>query len=108
MTLRGLRVDFDVLGGHEDEVREIAAEVQQALDAAGAAQALDFDAFGLVGQVFALPIQAWVDTADSFLAAAVEAGHEVADRVKTAHTAFREHEQKTKGLIEGIGKELPA
>jgi hypothetical protein len=88
-----MKVDFDVLGGHEDEIREIAAKVQQALDAAGTAQALDFDAFGLVGQVFA---------------AAVEAGHEVADRVKTAHTAFREHEHTTKCLIEGIGKELPA
>jgi len=108
MALQALKVDFDVLGGHEDEIREIAAKVQQALDAAGTAQALDFDAFGLVGQVFALPIQAWIDTADSFLAAAVEAGHEVADRVKTAHAAFREHEHTTKCLIEGIGKELPA
>ncbi|MGW5743078.1 type VII secretion target [Amycolatopsis sp. NPDC003861] len=108
MTPQGLRVDFDVLGGHEDEIREIAGQVQQALDAAGTAQALDFDAFGLVGQVFAVPIQGWLTTADGFLAAAVEAGHEVADRVKTAHTAFREHEQKTKCLLEGIGKELPA
>jgi Excreted virulence factor EspC, type VII ESX diderm len=108
MAERAMKVDFDVLGGHEDEIREIADRVQQAVDAAGTAGALDFDAFGLVGQVFALPIQAWVDTADSFLSAAVEAGHEVADRVKTAHTAFRNHEQQTKFLIEGIGKELPA
>ena len=108
MAGEAMKVDFDVLGGHEDEIREIAGKVQQAVDAAGTAQALDFDAFGLVGQVFAVPIQAWVDTADGFLNAAVEAGHEVADRVKTAHTAFREHEQTTKSLIEGIGKELPA
>jgi uncharacterized protein YukE len=108
MADRAMKVDFDVLGGHEDEIREIADRVQQAVDAAGTAGALDFDAFGLVGQVFAVPIQGWVDTADSFLSAAVEAGHEVADRVKTAHTAFRNHEQQTKCLIEGIGKELPA
>jgi hypothetical protein len=103
-----MKVDFDVLGGHEDEIREIADRVQQAVDAAGTAQALDFDAFGLVGQVFAIPIQAWLTQADQFLDAAVEAGHDVADRVKAAHTAFREHEQHTTGLIEGIGKELPA
>ncbi len=108
MAGKAMKVDFDVLGGHEDEIREIAGKVQQAVDAAGTAQALDFDAFGLVGQVFAVPIQGWVDTAESFLNAAVEAGHEVADRVKTAHTAFTEHEQNTKRLIEGIGKELPA
>jgi hypothetical protein len=106
--MTAMKVDFDVLGGHEDEIREIAGKVQQALDAAGTAQALDFDAFGLVGQVFAIPIQAWIDTADGFLGSAVEAGHDVADRVKTAHTAFRDHEQNTKNLIEGIGKELPA
>ncbi|MEA5366562.1 type VII secretion target [Amycolatopsis sp., V23-08] len=106
--MTAMKVDFDVLGGHEDEIREIAGKVQQALDAAGSAQALDFDAFGIVGQVFAVPIQAWVDTADGFLGSAVEAGHDVADRVKTAHAAFSEHEQNTKNLIEGIGKELPA
>jgi hypothetical protein len=106
--MTGMKVDFDVLGGHEDEIREIADKVQQALDASGSAQALDFDAFGLVGQVFAIPIQGWVDSADKFLGDAVAAGHEVADRVKTAHGAFTEHEQNTKCLIEGIGKELPA
>jgi hypothetical protein len=103
-----MKVDFDVLGGHEDEIREIADRVQQAVDAAGTAQALDFDAFGLVGQVFAVPIQAWLTQADQFLDAAVEAGHDVADRVKAAHTAFSEHEQHTTSLIQGIGKELPA
>ncbi|MGW4524668.1 type VII secretion target [Amycolatopsis sp. NPDC004378] len=108
MAGEGMKVDFDVLGGHEDEIREIADRVQQAVDAAGTAQALDFDAFGLVGQVFAIPIQVWLTTADGFLNAAVEAGHDVADRVKKAHTAFREHEEKTKCLLEGIGKELPA
>ena len=108
MAGEAMKVDFDVLGGHEDEIREIADRVQQAVDAAGTAGALDFDAFGLVGQVFAVPIQGWVDSADSFLSAAVEAGHDVADRVKAAHTAFREHEHQTKCLIEGIGKELPA
>ena len=108
MAGEAMKVDFDVLGGHEGEIRDIADKVQQAVDAAGTAQALDFDAFGLVGQVFAIPIQAWLTTANSFLDAAVEAGHEVADRVKTAHTAFREHEETTKSLIEGIGKELPA
>ncbi len=106
--MTAMKVDFDVLGGHEDEIREIAGRVQQALDAAGTAQALDFDAFGIVGQVFAVPIQGWVDQADGLLQAAVDAGHDVADRVKTAHTAFSEHEQHTKSLIEGIGKELPA
>lgn len=103
-----MKLDVDALGGHEDEIREIADKVQQAVDAAGTAQALDFDAFGLVGQVFAIPIQQWLTIADTFLAAAVEAGHEVADRVKTTHTAFTEHENTTKCLIEGIGKELPA
>ncbi|MEU0789891.1 type VII secretion target [Amycolatopsis sp. NPDC005961] len=108
MAGKAMKVDFDVLGGHEDEIRQIADRVQQAVEAAGTAGALDFDAFGLVGQVFALPIQVWVETANGFLGDAVEAGHEVADRVKTAHTAFRDHEDKTKCLIEGIGKELPA
>ncbi|WP_410673426.1 type VII secretion target [Amycolatopsis sp. cmx-4-68] len=108
MAGEGMKVDFDVLGGHEDEIREIADRVQQAVEAAGTAGALDFDAFGLVGQVFAVPIQVWVETANGFLSDAVEAGHEVADRVKTAHTAFREHEENTRCLLEGIGKELPA
>ena len=103
-----IKINFDGLGKHEDEIREIADKVQQAVDAAGSAQAIDFDAFGLVGQVFAVPIQGWVDTADMFLNATVEAGHEVADRVKTAHKAFTEHEKNTCDLINGLGKGLPA
>ncbi len=102
----GMKLDSDALAGHEDEIREIADKVQQAVDASGSAQALDFDAFGLVGQVFAIPIQAWVSEADLFLAAAVEAGHEVADRIKTTHQAFTEHENSTKCTIEAIGKGL--
>lgn len=102
-----MNLDFAALGGHEDEIREIADKVQQAADASRSAQALGTDAFGLVGQIFAIPIQAWVDEADLFLAAAVAAGHEVADRVKTTHTAFTEHENTTKCTIENIGKGLP-
>jgi hypothetical protein len=104
----GMKIDFDGLGKHEDEIREIADKVQQAADAAGSAQALGSDAFGLVGQVFALPIQIWVSSATSFLGDAVDAGHDVADRIKTAHTAFTEHEKKTCDLINGLGKELPS
>lgn len=108
MAGEGMKINFDGLGKHEDEIRDIADKVQQAVDAAGTAQALDFDAFGLVGQVFAIPIQEWLTMADVFLAAATEAGHEVADRVKAAHTAFSEHEKNTSELVKGLGKELPA
>jgi hypothetical protein len=103
----GFKVGLDELGAHEEEVRQIAQEVQTAVDASGEAQAaFDLNAFGLVGQVFALPIQAWISSAGDFLNAAAEAGHEVADRVQTAHTMYTEHETKTATLIEGIGKGL--
>jgi len=104
----GFQVGLDELAAHEEEVRRIAEEVNTASEAGAEGGAAFDNAFGLVGQVFAIPIQIWVSSANHFLEAAVEAGHDVADRVKTAHTMYTEHEAKTTTLFKSLGQEMPA
>ncbi|MEC3977222.1 type VII secretion target [Amycolatopsis sp. H20-H5] len=104
----GLTVGFDELAAHEAETREVADQVKTAVEASGEAQALNSDAFGIVGQVFAIPIQIFLTQINGMLRDASDAGHEVADRLKTAHTLYKNHETTTKAALEGIGKELPS
>jgi hypothetical protein len=104
----GFTVGLDELTAHETEVRKIAEEVNTAIEASGAGQAALDSAFGLVGQVFALPIQIWLTTANDFMQAAADAGHEVADRLKTAHTMYTDHEAKTTALLTSAGQAMPS
>lgn len=101
------QVDLEALAGHENEVRETADKVHQAIDATGAAQGLgDMNAFGLVGQIVALGIEYWIHSATSFVKGLGDAGHDLADKVNTAHTAMRAHEDKSKATLTALGKEL--
>jgi hypothetical protein len=104
----GFTVGLDELAAHEEEVRKIAEEVNTAVEASGDAQAALDNAFGLVGQVFAIPIQGWLIMANNFMEAAAGAGHEVADRIKSAHTMYTDYEAKTTDLVNGIGQGMPS
>jgi uncharacterized protein YukE len=101
----GFEVKPDALTAHENELRQIADQVKASISASGSAQAaLDLNAFGLVGQIFAIPIQGWITTASDFLDQAATAGQEVADRLKNANEAIADNENKTVALLNSVGK----
>ncbi|MTD58455.1 type VII secretion target [Amycolatopsis pithecellobii] len=103
----GYQVHLPTLAGHETEVRDTADKVHEAIDATGGAQGLgDMNAFGLVGQVVALGIEYWIHSATSLIKGLGDAGHELADKVGTAHTAMANHEDKSKAMLTALGKEL--
>ncbi|GAA4664232.1 MULTISPECIES: hypothetical protein [Amycolatopsis] len=103
----GFEADLNALAAHEPEVREVADKVHEAIDATGAAQGLgDLNAFGLVGQVVALGVEYWIASATSFVKGLGDAGHDLADKVKTAHEAISSHEEKSKAALTAIGKDL--
>jgi hypothetical protein len=108
MSAPGFHVELDALSTHEDELRQIADQVKECIDASGEAQAaLDLNAFGLIGQIFALPIQAWVSSATGMLNDTADAGHEVADRLKTAHGMISDNEAATTQKLTAVGKGIP-
>lgn len=103
----GFQVDLEALAGHEPEVRDTADKVKQAIEATGEGQALfDINAFGIVGQIFAAPIQIWVSRATSFVQDLGDTGHDVADKVQAAHQALSTHEDHSKGALTAIGKDI--
>lgn len=104
MSGDAMKVDFNAMSAHEGEVRDTGDQVQAAVDAAGTAQALGTDAFGIVGQLIAIPIQEWLTVADTFLVLTAKAGHEVADRLNAANKLFTEHEADAKCTIEAAGR----
>ncbi|NKQ54942.1 hypothetical protein HFP15_18830 [Amycolatopsis sp. K13G38] len=103
----GYEVDLQALAAHAPEVDQVAEQVHQAIDATGAAQGLgDMNAFGLVGQVVAAGIEYWIHSATSFVKGLGDAGHDLADKVKNAHEALSDHEDKSKAALTAIGKDL--
>lgn len=105
----GFQVDLEALAGHEPEVRDVADKIQQAIDAAGDAHALgDINAFGLVGQVFAIPLQIWYGICTNFIKDLGTTGHTLADKVATAHQSLSTHEDNSKQMLAALGKELPS
>jgi hypothetical protein len=103
----GYEVDLQALAAHEPEVRQVAQQVHQAIDATGAAQGLgDINAFGLVGQVVAAGIEYWIHSATSFVKGLGDAGQDLADKVKTAHEALSTHEENSKAALTAIGKDI--
>jgi hypothetical protein len=89
---QGTNVQLGQLRGHEQDVRGLAGRLDQAVDASGSAQALGSEAFGLVGQVVALPVQGWISAATDALRQVAETGHKVAEGVRATHTSYSDTE----------------
>jgi uncharacterized protein YukE len=89
---QGTNVQLGQLRGHEQDVRQLAGQLDQAVGAAGSAQALGSEAFGLVGQVVALPVQGWISAATDALRQVADAGHKVAQAVNDTHTSYSDTE----------------
>ncbi|MBB1157362.1 MULTISPECIES: type VII secretion target [Amycolatopsis] len=105
--MTGPHVDLPSLRAHKGEVENIAAGVHTAAQATDSVQTFGDDAFGIVGQVFAMPLQIWMSVATSFVKDLGGEGDEIANLLQQAHDHYDTHEQQTVGHINGLGKELP-
>ncbi|MBN9743723.1 hypothetical protein DMP23_22030 [Amycolatopsis sp. A1MSW2902] len=103
----GSKVDLPALRAHKGEVEDIAAGVHTAAQATESGQTFGDDAFGIVGQVFAMPLQIWMSIASSFVEDVAGKADDIADRLQQAHDHYDNHEKQTVGHINGLGKELP-
>lgn len=99
----GTEVQIDALRQHEAEVRQLAGQIDQALGAAGSAQALGDSAFGLVGQIIAAPVQLWISGATDSLQKLSQTGHKVADAVRDTHTSYSDTDTANAQTMKSIG-----
>ncbi|MCG3752439.1 type VII secretion target [Amycolatopsis sp. Poz14] len=104
----GYQVHLEALQQHKGDVQDIAAGVHTAAQAAEQGQALGDDSFGIVGLPFAMVMQGFTGTASMFIGLVAGAADDIADRLGSAHDAYRDHEKQTVGTVDGLGKELPA
>ncbi|MFF4595817.1 type VII secretion target [Amycolatopsis sp. CA-161197] len=102
------QVNLEALQTHKGEVQDIAAGVHTAADATASGQALNDWAFGLVGQVFALPLQTYLSSATDFIGVVATCADGMADKLQRAHDHYDTNEQNTKDKVNSFGKELPA
>ncbi|MEV6897554.1 type VII secretion target [Amycolatopsis sp. NPDC051372] len=102
------QVNLTALQTHKGEVQDIGAGVKTAAEATASAQAFGDTSFGLVGQVFALPLQAYLSIASSFIDKVAASADDIADKLQQAHDHYDTHEQNTKEKVTSFGKELPA
>ena len=79
------------LRSHEDEVRELMANIQGATS--GAFQPIDINAFGLVGSTWSWALHHWTGAAEDALTQAVAAGNHVADQLKAMRESHVENDQ---------------
>jgi hypothetical protein len=56
--------------------------------------------------VVAAGIEYWINSATSFVKGLGDAGHDLADRIKTAHEMFSTHEENTTSMLTDIGKDI--
>ncbi len=105
--MTGPHVDLPSLRAHKSEVENIAAGVHTAAQATDSVQTFGDDAFGIVGQVFAMPLQIWMSIASSFVEDVAGKADDIAERLQQAHDHYDNHEKQTVGHINGLGKELP-
>ncbi|MEW2503646.1 type VII secretion target [Amycolatopsis sp. NPDC047767] len=101
------QVNLTALQTHKGEVQDIGAGVKTAADATGSAQAFMDDSFGIVGQVFAAPLQLYLSVASSFIDKVASSADDIADKLQQAHDHYDANEQGTKDRVNSFGKELP-
>ncbi|MEV4604510.1 type VII secretion target [Amycolatopsis sp. NPDC049253] len=102
------QVNLTALQAHKGEVQDIGEGVKTAAEATGSAQAFGDSSFGLVGQVFALPLQAYLSIASAFIGQVASSADDIADKLQQAHDHYDTNEQGTKDKVTSFGKELPA
>lgn len=103
-----LQVHLPALQAHKGEVQGIAEGVHTAAQASLSGQAFGSEAFGIVGQVFALPLQMYLTEATTFIGLVASVADDIGDKLGQAHDAYDSHQQSTSTKLQSTRGELPA
>lgn len=101
MSGDGFLVQADAVQAHAREVAEFARRVQASAAAGQATQAMDAEAYGLIGQVFAGQAKAAVDGAVRVLGSTAGAGHVMASGLEATAECYRQTERANTALLGG-------
>lgn len=98
-------VDPDALHEHATAVRNCMSQISGATSDAG--NTLDLQAFGVACVEPAQILQIWIQSADSFIKKAVDAGNEVAESIRQMADAYLlnedEHSKVFRSIHDGLG-----
>lgn len=99
--MTGFGVLPDVVAGHAQDVGELAGRVQRAVDAGRTTQAMDDEAYGLIGRLFAAEARSAVDSALQTLTCTADTGHAMAAGLTATADGYRQVEQANTGMLGG-------
>jgi hypothetical protein len=86
----GYQITHASLEKHESDIREVMSQVKGAIDTVR--DPIDFQAFGIIGQSWAGYLNLWIDAHTRCVDAAVEAGNQTADNVKSMNENYKNNE----------------
>jgi hypothetical protein len=100
----GFEVRPDAVVAHARELAGLAARVQTAAAAGQATRAMDDDAYGLIGHVFARQARAAVERGVDVLASTAATGQAMAGGLASSAARYRQVERENTGLLGGGGR----
>jgi hypothetical protein len=100
----GYAIDHESLATHESDIRDVMDQVKGAVDQVRGL--FDVQAFGVVGTIWATPLNAWIEAHTSCIDTAVAAGTKVADNVRSMNENYQTNEQNVAGSFTAIDGDL--
>ena len=99
--MSGFEVRPDAVAAHARDTAELARRVQTAAEAGQATQAMNGEAYGVIGQVFAQQAQVSVERGVHVLASTASTGQAMADGLESSAACYRQVERDNAGLLGG-------
>lgn len=106
MTTPGFNVQSEELDAHSKQVNGTAEQLAQALSAGQQTTPLGSQAFGVIGQPFALIAQGSVTSALNELQAVTATARQLASGVGRAGEAYRGIDEDAKNVVQHAGREV--
>jgi hypothetical protein len=98
----GFQIEHQSLDGHSQDVTQIMEQISEATQDAGSLW--DPKAFGIIGESWAGILSIWTTSADRAIKNAVDAGHHVAEKVKSMNENYRQNEANAAKSFTAISK----
>lgn len=100
----GYEVDTSSLDQHQKDIQTIMEQVSGAIGPAR--EEFDPQAFGIIGEVWAAGLNAWVQSHTACVDAAVKAGQDVADSVGKMSQNYTDNETRTAKSFTSISDDM--
>lgn len=100
-----ITVDTHALNQHKTDIQNFAGQVDQAAEATSAGKTADFDAYGIVGQVFAMTIAEQIDKTTDCVNSMADTGHALVDGLMDTISSYDDAEHTNKDAMNTVDKE---